>query len=649
MFNGIISALNYGIPLEECIRKQLKLHFNTDLSKVRIHTDGSAHELAKKVNAIAFTTGNHIFFQTGKYNPDSSAGFELLAHETAHTIQQSQGLVSAGIDSSPSLESAAQLEGQKAVANKSVLEQKSNTLRDFMGFPKPLEPKESSTPVNLKNIQRSLENPYAIQRLQTSKSWRETGNLKGNPPVRDEKNPPNKNIVEDEKTYFGLLSSVRAVHKKQIARAESMTSKTGFVKDYRYWFTKVYGFVTQNILEFTVDKTFYYPTAVLLETLYFDKLFEDNLKASAAKQEVHWREAWKTAAQQQKNGQQGMPETVGIVFSLISSMLAHIRFDLPRALAWVMQDYNNKFGAKPTDLRSDFFSMSGVFDNATQQMFPLIQKALKANQETILGIIGEDDAVQQVTDRNWIGMAMRTWLNADMNLERLEAWERAEIMFRTGMASNNPYTLNSSNQLQGNVTNGNHQGMLGNVQPSLNGIGNNTLPQLARGADGVLRTGATDPMWDVVGGALSSTVSDAQIQGYSLLQASRIIFEFLKGGRLLPDTASDFIVRIIKGFEQKGGLVPLMDAVNAHDVLEQMGEGIQKTTSEYLRKNYYPNTTFNTVYSQILRWIANPTSIGRSRSIRHLYESRNSADRILIEKRLQEAGFPTIQSLIKES
>jgi Domain of unknown function (DUF4157) len=100
----IAQELNGGQPLEENIRKQLEAHFNTDLSKVRVHTDGKAHELAKKANAIAFTTGKDIFFQTGKYDPNSSAGFELLAHETAHTIQQASGKVSPGIDASSSLE-----------------------------------------------------------------------------------------------------------------------------------------------------------------------------------------------------------------------------------------------------------------------------------------------------------------------------------------------------------------------------------------------------------------------------------------------------------------------------------------------------------------------------------------------------------------
>jgi hypothetical protein len=42
------------------------------------------------VNALAYTVGNHISFGIGSYRPRSSQGRELLAHELAHVVQQSQ-------------------------------------------------------------------------------------------------------------------------------------------------------------------------------------------------------------------------------------------------------------------------------------------------------------------------------------------------------------------------------------------------------------------------------------------------------------------------------------------------------------------------------------------------------------------------------
>jgi len=44
--------------------------------------------LNKQVGARAFTTGSDIFFRQGEYNPDSSAGQKLLAHELTHVVQQ---------------------------------------------------------------------------------------------------------------------------------------------------------------------------------------------------------------------------------------------------------------------------------------------------------------------------------------------------------------------------------------------------------------------------------------------------------------------------------------------------------------------------------------------------------------------------------
>jgi hypothetical protein len=60
-----------------------------DFSDVRLHTDARAAESARAVNAKAYTVGRDIVFADGQYSPHTNAGRELLAHELAHTIQQS--------------------------------------------------------------------------------------------------------------------------------------------------------------------------------------------------------------------------------------------------------------------------------------------------------------------------------------------------------------------------------------------------------------------------------------------------------------------------------------------------------------------------------------------------------------------------------
>ena len=64
--------------------------FRHDFSRVRVHADTQAAESARAVNALAFTVGNDVVFGNGQYAPQTPAGRRLLAHELAHTIQQSR-------------------------------------------------------------------------------------------------------------------------------------------------------------------------------------------------------------------------------------------------------------------------------------------------------------------------------------------------------------------------------------------------------------------------------------------------------------------------------------------------------------------------------------------------------------------------------
>jgi hypothetical protein len=59
-----------------------------DLSDVRVHTDDNADQLSRAVSARAFATGTDVYFARGEYNPGSSSGDRLIAHELAHTVQQ---------------------------------------------------------------------------------------------------------------------------------------------------------------------------------------------------------------------------------------------------------------------------------------------------------------------------------------------------------------------------------------------------------------------------------------------------------------------------------------------------------------------------------------------------------------------------------
>lgn len=85
---GIHRARGGGRPLPEGLRGKMEQGFGADFSQVRIHAGGEAQALNKNVGAKAFTTGPDIFFGKSGFNPASSSGQELLAHELTHVVQQ---------------------------------------------------------------------------------------------------------------------------------------------------------------------------------------------------------------------------------------------------------------------------------------------------------------------------------------------------------------------------------------------------------------------------------------------------------------------------------------------------------------------------------------------------------------------------------
>jgi len=77
-----------GLPLDEATRKQMELRLGHDFGRVRIHADARAAESARSVNAIAYTVGRHVVFDTNHFAPRSDEGRQLLAHELTHVLQQ---------------------------------------------------------------------------------------------------------------------------------------------------------------------------------------------------------------------------------------------------------------------------------------------------------------------------------------------------------------------------------------------------------------------------------------------------------------------------------------------------------------------------------------------------------------------------------
>lgn len=85
-----------GQPLDTGVRESMEARFGHDFSRVRVHTDAKAAESAQAVNSVAYTVGRDVAFAVGHYQPQTTMGQHLLAHELTHVIQQHQAVKSAG-------------------------------------------------------------------------------------------------------------------------------------------------------------------------------------------------------------------------------------------------------------------------------------------------------------------------------------------------------------------------------------------------------------------------------------------------------------------------------------------------------------------------------------------------------------------------
>lgn len=60
------------------------------LPPVRIHTGSAAARLTRRLDADAATIGTHVFFAPGRFQPDTTEGRRLLAHELTHVLQRNR-------------------------------------------------------------------------------------------------------------------------------------------------------------------------------------------------------------------------------------------------------------------------------------------------------------------------------------------------------------------------------------------------------------------------------------------------------------------------------------------------------------------------------------------------------------------------------
>lgn len=89
-----IASTHGGALLPNETRIFMERRIGADFSGVHIHASAQAAQLNRSLGAQAFTHGSNVFMGEGSYNPTSSSGRHLLAHELTHVVQQNAATVS---------------------------------------------------------------------------------------------------------------------------------------------------------------------------------------------------------------------------------------------------------------------------------------------------------------------------------------------------------------------------------------------------------------------------------------------------------------------------------------------------------------------------------------------------------------------------
>lgn len=77
-----------GQQMPPALRCMMERGFGRDFSQVRLHTDSTAADMSASIHAKAFAHGSDIYFNRGQYNPNTTEGQRLVAHELAHVAQE---------------------------------------------------------------------------------------------------------------------------------------------------------------------------------------------------------------------------------------------------------------------------------------------------------------------------------------------------------------------------------------------------------------------------------------------------------------------------------------------------------------------------------------------------------------------------------
>gem|GEM_PF-2969816 len=252
------AARGGGSALPDTTRSFMEERFGADFSGVRVHTDGQAHDLNHSIQAKAFTTGQDVFFRQGAYNPDSTDGKSLLAHELTHVVQQSgrgirrkSSVKPALLNASGRLQRLWTVEEFKEKTYKGRLSGRSQPLKDIEALLKEYSELVPSSPNDIKTAKDMLleilehtlnwisdhtvddgkeDTSNRMQGMLAFKNYIETVEQVHLNRLEDElgKNTETKDVPIAESRREGKLQAIRDSYQ---GSAKSMLNRVGFLLD----------------------------------------------------------------------------------------------------------------------------------------------------------------------------------------------------------------------------------------------------------------------------------------------------------------------------------------------------------------------------------------------------------------------------------
>lgn len=332
--------------------------------------------------------------------------------------------------------------------------------------------------------------------------------------------------------------------------------------DSRWWFTSSYVRTTEGAVQEAEAGTFADAVFIYRLIAYFEKLYLDNMAAADAGRSVepHWQRAFDVAARADSRSriyarpredaanQSYLPD---VVASVVAASRAHVRFDLPRAMAWVHATPVS--GMADTDFNShvsDFMAMAAVFERAT----------LAANVD----VAKQTKLPLKLMPRQVQEWGMRFLFRADLIEERAFAWECAQQLVATHSAGTNPYTETEAGQLEGDITSTPAVDVFEAIDPGLRP----TMDGLRRApVDKLSRRGAQLP------------------DGLDTVERIRALQGLCHGYTGLGDERA--IMALLTASSRIGDLVAVVNGVGAWELaanLQRRKRGLRSV----LRLSYYP-------------------------------------------------------------